>query len=795
MSKEDVFIRNPPADLSTYNILRLDRIEISQEHLEAFFRHIGQFTGDRFDRDWKKHRLSGPGIPFSEPHESMLHPQYRLFNGEIDWATHIVSESNEYIPADQMHLIYAALELSFIAHRDHYRDSHENVEFPDSKYPYSKHLTDVALSLIRTHKQDAVTIAASLLHDSLEDTWMTPDIIREKISHDSILAQEVAETVRGLSDVRRPGVAREVSADEYTKQIVESFLSNPRVAIIKVIDRLWNMRSCETFDENRRRRYLRETEDIIIPVAKRLGMYEEAEELEQLVIAKIDNEHEQWVKDAQGFIERGLPQEYLTQLKSELEITLGVPFVQVRRPKPYDLFLKMEELRAPSRDDIHLNIDVPIPTGYATINNPSQWGQAVLHMVDRIAFSKEKGLVLNPSTEQESRQQFAEEVYERLSFSVTAHALHFSDSLQLHLHVMPQFYFDLEQRSLTKLYRHRPTLQTDFTVGAGSDWLAKEHVGAWNKWEFLQGWLNRLREKYEREGIVYSQLIRFFEPRIRAGFMEIIGIDDNGKLASWRVRKHSTVLDYAADALSDWRTTDRVIVNGFTVSYHHELNPRDRIHIVRKGKERWDPEFISSFNTYPAAAIQVRTNVERIIDLEGKRGKERMLRRVLKTGKRRIERELDPPGTPLRIGLRRVRKLIEQSLSYRISDQDFFREVGLGNVDSSLIRQVAKALEGPNRRVAGYEVWFKKDAPGQADAVLSVLSKFNIPISIRDIGTEIYGDVDDGHIQTTGPSAVVFYLDPDDDIKYRELILDTIRADRRCRKKGLTDAEVRLGNS
>jgi GTP diphosphokinase / guanosine-3',5'-bis(diphosphate) 3'-diphosphatase len=175
-------------------------------------------------------------------------------------------------------LITEAYEYAKHVHTGHTRYSGE---------PYLVHLTEVGRKLAEMG-MGARTIAAGLLHDSIEDTEATSEEIREKFG-DEILF--LIEGVTKLSSVRYYGTDRH---NESLRKLFVATSQDIRVLIIKLVDRLHNMQTLQHVPSEKQLRIARETLEVYVPVAHRLGMGKIRKELEDLAFPYVyPSEHEQ----------------------------------------------------------------------------------------------------------------------------------------------------------------------------------------------------------------------------------------------------------------------------------------------------------------------------------------------------------------------------------------------------------------------------------------------------------------------------------------------------------------------
>ncbi len=172
-----------------------------------------------------------------------------------------------YLEPDQVADVYRAYLFGAEAHEGQVRRSGE---------PYIHHPVEVA-RILADMRLDAQTIAAAILHDVIEDT----PTAKEQIASD--FGKEVAELVDGVSKISQ--IEFETKEEEQAENFRKMLLAmgrDIRVILIKLADRLHNMRTLAALPRDRRRAIARETLDIYAPIANRLGMRQWFHELEDL---------------------------------------------------------------------------------------------------------------------------------------------------------------------------------------------------------------------------------------------------------------------------------------------------------------------------------------------------------------------------------------------------------------------------------------------------------------------------------------------------------------------------------
>ncbi|WP_322517243.1 bifunctional (p)ppGpp synthetase/guanosine-3',5'-bis(diphosphate) 3'-pyrophosphohydrolase [Rhodopseudomonas palustris] len=205
--------------------------------------------------------------------------------------------------------------------------------------PYFSHPLEVA-AILTNLKLDDATIVAALLHDTIEDTEAT----RTEI--DRLFGHEVGSLVEGLTKLKRLElVSREAKQAENLRKLLLAIADDVRVLLIKLADRLHNMRTLDFVPPASRQRIAEETLDIYAPLAGRMGMQEMREELEDLSFRTLDPEASAVVMqrlDALAERNRNLIGEIETQLCANLAKNGIAAEVTGRRKRPFSIWTKME---------------------------------------------------------------------------------------------------------------------------------------------------------------------------------------------------------------------------------------------------------------------------------------------------------------------------------------------------------------------------------------------------------------------------------------------------------------------
>lgn len=179
--------------------------------------------------------------------------------------TELIEEIKKYHPSPDLESVKAAFEYANECHKGQVRASGE---------PYINHLVGVAL-LVCQLKLDIPSVVAALLHDSIEDCTITKDNLEIKFG------TEIAEIVEGVTKLTRIEFEskEEKQAESFRKMLI-AMAKDIRVVLVKLCDRLHNMRTLNFLAEAKQRRIAEETKEIYAPLANRLGIHWLKSELE-----------------------------------------------------------------------------------------------------------------------------------------------------------------------------------------------------------------------------------------------------------------------------------------------------------------------------------------------------------------------------------------------------------------------------------------------------------------------------------------------------------------------------------
>src|SRR6202790_3417047 len=232
----------------------------------------------------------------------------------------LLAKLREHRPSEDPWLVRRAYEIAAERHRDQFRTSGE---------PYVTHLLQVA-HILADMKLDATTLAAALLHDVIEDTEFPLSRLEERFG------AEVALLVEGVTKIGRLNMmAPEARQAENVRKMLLAMVNDVRVVMVKLADRLHNMRTLEFLEPAKQQRIARETMDIYAPIAHRLGMSVIKGELEDLSFRYLEPDayfslqkelsdkapfHQRFLEDVQNtirtkLVENSIPAELEARIK------------------------------------------------------------------------------------------------------------------------------------------------------------------------------------------------------------------------------------------------------------------------------------------------------------------------------------------------------------------------------------------------------------------------------------------------------------------------------------------------
>ena len=253
----------------------------------------------------------------------------------------ILDTVTSYNPKANLDIIKKAYVFSGMVHKGQNRLSGE---------PYLIHPLEVA-NILAALKMDAATVATGLLHDTVEDTYTTI----EKI--DALFGPEIASLVDGLTKLSRITFEKKEDREaENFRKMLLAMAKDIRIILIKLADRLHNMRTLGALPETKREKIACETMDIYAPLANRVGIGWMKAELEDLSFKYLEPDEYEALKKVSLRMghER---EEYLDKIQKEIEGKLTEHEIAGKvtgRPKHlFSIYKKMSDQGIENIDDVH----------------------------------------------------------------------------------------------------------------------------------------------------------------------------------------------------------------------------------------------------------------------------------------------------------------------------------------------------------------------------------------------------------------------------------------------------------
>lgn len=252
-----------------------------------------------------------------------------MSNGDILTIEDILKKANEYLNETDVSFIRRAYEFAKVAHADQYRKSGE---------PYIIHPIQVAGILVEL-EMDPATIASGFLHDVVEDTDRTLESIEEAFN------SEVAMLVDGVTKLGKIKYkSREALQAENHRKMFVAMAKDIRVILIKLADRLHNMRTLKHLSPDKQRRISNETLEIFAPLAHRLGISTIKWELEDTALRylnprkyySIAEQMKQKRKEREMYIEN-----VMEEVNKQLEAVSITSEISGRPKHLYSIYRKM----------------------------------------------------------------------------------------------------------------------------------------------------------------------------------------------------------------------------------------------------------------------------------------------------------------------------------------------------------------------------------------------------------------------------------------------------------------------
>ncbi len=411
--------------------------------------------------------------------------------------------------------------------------------------PYISHPLEVAAILTDMHLDES-TIAVALLHDTIEDTTAT----RAEI--DELFGEDIGRLVEGLTKIKKLDlVTKKAKQAENLRKLLLAISDDVRVLLVKLADRLHNMRTLDHMSQEKRARISEETMEIYAPLAGRMGMQDMREELEELSFRHMNPEaYETVTKRLEELSKRneGLVKKIEAELRDLLIASgLTAAYVKGRQKKPYSVFRKMQSksLSFEQLSDVYgfRLIVEDIPSCYRALGIVhTRWRVVPGRFKDYISTPKQNDYrslhttIVGPSMQRIELQIRTKRMHEIAEFGIAAH-----------------------------------TLYKDGATNADGDILSRES----NAYSWLRHTIEALAEGDSPEEFLEHTKLELFQD-------QVFCFTPKGKLIA--LPRGATPIDFAyAVHTNIGDTTVGAKINGRIMPLVTRLNNGDEVEIIRSG--------------------------------------------------------------------------------------------------------------------------------------------------------------------------------------------------------------------
>src|SRR5690242_3803707 len=335
----------------------------------------------------------------------------------------LIERVKRYNPNTSEALLNRAYVYAMKAHGEQIRASGD---------PYFSHPLEVA-AILTDLKLDDATIAAALLHDTIEDTSAT----RAEI--DQMFGADIGALVEGLTKLKKLDlVTKEAKQAENLRKLLLAIADDVRVLLVKLADRLHNMRTLSHVPPDSRRRTAEETLDIYAPLAGRMGMHELREELEDLAFRELNPDAYKVIGERLDALEVrsvGLVADIELQLTKKLADRGVSAEVSGRRKRAYSIWRKMERKSVGFEqlsDIVGFRVVVrSLAECYQALGIVhTTWPMVPARFKDYVSTPKQNDYrsihttVIGPGQQRVELQIRTEEMHEIAEYGIAAHALY-----------------------------------------------------------------------------------------------------------------------------------------------------------------------------------------------------------------------------------------------------------------------------------------------------------------------------------------------------------------------------------
>ena len=524
-------------------------------------------------------------------------------------------------------LIRNALDIAIDAHKDQYRKSGE---------PYIFHPISVAKIVAEKIGLDANSIAAALLHDVVEDSEYNTEKIK------SVFGEKIARIVEGLTKISKLKKDKILSIQsENFRKMLLTLNDDVRVILIKIADRLHNMRTMDSMSYEKQIKISSETLYIYAPIAHRIGLYEIKSELEDLSLKYTDSDTYNKIKDSlektkddQNLYIRNFARKISDKLKSE-DISFKI---NGRSKSIFSIREKMIKKNI-AIDEVYDRFAVRI---IYNSNNKNEkliaWKiYSIVTDVYRPNPTRLRDWISNPKTNG----------YEALHITVVGPRKRW-----IEVQIRSERMHEIAERGYAAHFKYK---QGD-----------EQESG-------LEDWLNKLKDVLENQE---SNAIDFVEDfKLNLYSNEIFVFTPEGDLKS--LPKGASALDFAFAVHTDLGLKTRGIkVNGKIVPLNFRLKSGDQVQVIKSTNSKPSASWLDYVETSRAKS-KIRSALNENKKMIAEDGKE-ILRRKLKHLKISFTEDI-------------IHKL--QNFLNLPTSLDLFYGIGVGSIDNSELKNFAKSQD------------------------------------------------------------------------------------------------------
>lgn len=526
-------------------------------------------------------------------------------------------------------LIRKALDLAVVAHKDQRRKSGE---------PFIFHPIEVANIVANEIGLGATSIAAALMHDVVEDTNYTLDDIQE------IFGEKVARIIDGLTKISILNKQDVSIQSENFKKLLLTLSEDVRVILIKIADRLHNMRTLESMREDKQIKIASETIFIYAPLAHRMGLYNIKSELEDLSLKytkpeeyfQVEKKLQETKEEREQYIE-----DFANLLKDRLEEE-GLEFeIKGRSKSVYSIHKKMMSQRI-SFEEVYDKFAVRII--YKSDQRNEKFLAWKIYSIVTDIFRP------NPKRLRDWISQPKSTGYESLHITVMG-----AMARWVEVQIRSERMDELAERGVAAHYKYKANYQIEDSK--------------------VDEWINQVREMLENnEAQDASEFIDNFKFNLYA--KEIYVFSPKGDLYS--LPKGASSLDFAYAIHSNiGNTCLGAKVNGKLYPLSHQLESGDQVEILTSANQKPKSDWLDFVITGRARSkIKATLNAER--------------REMSKEGQEVLKRKL----RHLKVDYNEATVNLMQSFFKLKNSQDLFYKISSGEIDNQSLKKFVESRTG-----------------------------------------------------------------------------------------------------